>query len=134
MNRPIRYLHYGQMGTVLLVSGGFLVVSLYVKTWTEHNVFPILFPAVTLSAWFGGRLGGLIATLALSLGTAYYHLSPEGFGVNDPADLVRLGTFTLSGTFVAWLRGALKESQGLMMATLRSTGDAVIATDRRGSV
>src|ERR1051326_8869507 len=131
---PIQCFRYGRMGVVLLASAGFLLLSLYLKAWTAHNVFPILFPAVALSAWIGGRLGGLFATIALSLGTAYYHLPPAGFAVDDPADMVRLGTFTVSGAFVAWLSGALKESQGIMMATLRSIGDGVIATDRRGSV
>jgi two-component system cell cycle sensor histidine kinase/response regulator CckA len=134
MNTLKQYLRYRRIGIVLLASGGFFLISLYLKTWTEHNIFPILFPAVAVSAWFGGRLGGLIATIALSLGTAYFHLPPEGFGVDDPADLIRLGTFTISGAFVAWLSGALKESQGIMMATLQSIGDGVIATDRRGNV
>jgi PAS domain S-box-containing protein len=40
----------------------------------------------------------------------------------------------MSGAFVAWLSGALKESQLMMISTLRSIGDAVIATDRRGSI
>ncbi len=131
---PKQYLRYGRIGAVLLSSGGFLVFSLYMKSWTEHNFFPVLFPAVVLSAWLGGRLGGIIATIGLSLGTAYYHLPPAGFGVDDPADLIRLGTFTVSGGIVAWMSGALRESQGIMMATLRSIGDGVIATDRRGRV
>ena len=134
MKIPKQYLQYGRIGIVLLASGGFLLLSIYLKTWTEHNLFSILFPAVALSSWLGGRLGGLIATVALTLGTAYYCLPPEGIGVGDPADLIRLGTFTISGAFVAWLSGALKESQGILMATLQSIGDAVIATDRRGSV
>jgi two-component system, cell cycle sensor histidine kinase and response regulator CckA len=134
MNWRRRYLDHRQIGVVLLTSGGFLLLSLYARAWTEHNIFPILFPAVALSAWLAGRLGGLIATIALSLGTAYLHMEPEGFAVGDPADLIRLGTFTLSGTFVAWLSGALQESRGTMMATLRSIGDGVIATDRRGRV
>ena len=130
-----QYSLYGRIGFALLTSGGFLIFSLYIKNWTEHNVFPLLFPAVVLSAWLGGRLGGIIATLGLSLGTAFYHLPPEGsFVVDDTADLIRLGTFTVSGGFVAWLSGALKESQGIMMATLCGIGDGVIATDRRGRV
>jgi PAS domain S-box-containing protein len=48
--------------------------------------------------------------------------------------VVRLGSFALSGACVAWLSGALKESQGVIRATLESIGDAVIATDRRGRV
>ena len=135
MDGPKQYRHCVRIGFILLMSGGFLYLSLYAKTWTEHNVFPILFPAVALSAWIAGRLGGLISTLSLTAGTAYFHLPPEGsFTIADPADAIRLGTFTLSGAFVAWLSGALKENQGLLMATLHSIGDAVIATDRHGSI
>jgi two-component system cell cycle sensor histidine kinase/response regulator CckA len=131
---PKEYVRYGRMGLVLLTTAGFLLLSFYVKTWTEHNVFPVLFPAVVLSSWFGGRLGGVLATFALSCGTAYYHLPPVGFAISDPADVIRLATFMISGGFVAWMSGALKESQGVMAATLRSIGDGVIATDRHGRV
>ena len=134
MNVPKQYWYYGRIGIIFLASGGFFLVSLYARALTEHNIFPILFPAVALSAWIGGRLGGLISTFALSVGTAYYHMPPEGLTVGDPADMVRLGTFTLSGAFVAWMSGALKDQQGIMMATLKSIGDAVIATDRHGCV
>ena len=131
---PKEYVRYGRLGLILLTTVGFLLLSFYVKTWTEHNVFPVLFPAVVLSAWLGGRLGGILSTFALSCGTAYYHLPPEGFAVGDTSDLIRLATFVVSGGCVAWMSGALKESQGIMTATLRSIGDGVIATDRRGRV
>ena len=134
MNIPRQYNYQVRIAIIMLVSAGFLLISLYVKTWMEHNVFPVLFPAVALSAWIGGRLGGLICTASVALGTAYYHMPPAGFAVGDTADLLRLVTFTLSGAFVAWLSGALKENQGTMTATLNSIGDAVIATDRRGCV
>jgi two-component system cell cycle sensor histidine kinase/response regulator CckA len=133
-NMAKRYLRWVRILIVLLTSGGFLLLSSYGKAWTEHNIFPMLFPAVVLSAWLGGRFGGLIATFALAIGTAYYHLPPAGIGVEDAADVIRLGTFTLSGAFVAWLSGALRESQGILMATLQSIGDGVIATDRRGRI
>ena len=134
MNLPRQYHYHVRIASIMLVSAGFLLISLYVSTWMEHNIFPVLFPAVALSAWIGGRLGGLICTTAVALGTAYYHMPPAGFAVGDTADLLRLVTFTISGAFVAWLSGALKENQGTMAATLRSIGDAVIATDRRGCV
>src|SRR3954452_5189608 len=101
MGGPKQLHHYIRVGFVLLVSGGFLIFSLYAKVWTEHNIFPILFPAVALSAWIAGRLGGLISTFTLSAGTAFYHMSPEGsFLIEDPADAIRLGTFTISGAFI----------------------------------
>ena len=134
INIPRHYNYRFRIAIILVVNAGFLLLSLYVKTWTEHNIFPVLFPAVVLSAWVGGKLGGLISTAILAIGTAYYHMPPAGFAVSDTADLIRLGTFTFSGALIAWLSGALQENQGIMAATLRSIGDAVIATDRRGRV
>jgi two-component system, cell cycle sensor histidine kinase and response regulator CckA len=134
MNLPPQYVYFVRLASAMVATCGFFLLSVYTRSRTEHNVFPILFPAVVLSAWLGGRAGGLISTILLSISTAYYHMPPQGLAVGDPDDLVRLGTFTLSGAFVAWMSGALKESHVILLATLRSIGDAVIATDRRGSV
>ncbi len=134
MRIPRQYNYRFRIAIILVVNAGFLLLSAYVKTWTEHNIFSVLFPAVVLSAWVGGKSGGLLSTAILTIGTAYYHMPPAGFEVSDTADLIRLGTFTFSGALIAWLSGALQENQGIMAATLRSIGDAVIATDRRGRV
>ena len=126
---------YVRASLVLLASVGCFLLSFCAKSLTEHNVFPVLFPGVVLSAWIGGRLGGLASTVALAAATAYFHLPPDpSFSVADPADLIRLGTFLLCGMFVAWLSGVLKEDRGFMMATLTSIGDGVIAADCRGRV
>jgi len=135
MNVPEQYGPYVRIGLVLLASGGCFLLSFYAKSLTEHNVFPVLFPGVVLSAWIGGRLGGLVSTVALALGTAYFHMPPDpSFRVADPADLIRLGTFILSGMCVAWLSGVLKENHGFMMATLTSIGEGVIAADCHGRI
>src|SRR6266436_1055334 len=77
MNVPEQYGPYVRIGLVLLASGGCFLLSFYAKSLTEHNVFPVLFPGVVLSAWIGGRLGGLVSTVALALGTAYFHMPPD---------------------------------------------------------
>jgi hypothetical protein len=129
-----RYWSCARTSLIVLVSAASLLLAHYIRTFTEHNLFTVLFPAVAVSSWLGGRLGGLLSTGLLALCTAYFFLRPVGFAVEDLDDVVRLGTFALSGAFVAWLSGALKESQGLVSATLESIGDAVIATDRSGKV
>jgi len=132
---PKRYSYYARIGLIFLLSAGFLMLSAYIRRFAEHSIFTMFFPAVALSAWVGGRLGGLISTLILTMGAAFYVLPPEGFMViDDPADAIRLGIFSFSGAFVAWLSGALKDNQGIITAMLRSIGDAVIATDRRGRI
>ena len=131
---PKRNSNYARIGLIFLLSAGFLVLAGYIRNFAEHSIFTVFFPAVALSAWVGGRLGGLVSTLVLTMGAAFYFLPPEGLMVGDPADAIRLGTFSLSGAFVAWLSGALKDNQGIISAMLRSIGDAVIATDHRGRV
>ena len=46
MNISKQYWYYGRIGIIFLASGGFFLVSLYARALTEHNIFPILFPAV----------------------------------------------------------------------------------------
>ena len=41
---PKEYVRYGRLGLILLTTAGFLLLSFYVKSWTEHNVFPFCFP------------------------------------------------------------------------------------------
>ena len=133
MNIPRQYDYRVRIAIIMLVSAGFLLISLSVKTWMEHNVFPVLFPAVALSAWIGGRLGDSSHGICRARHCLLSHASGR-IRSGRHSRLARLVTFTLSGAFVAWLSGALKENQGTMTATLNSIGDAVIATDRRGFV
>ena len=40
MNIPRQYNYHVRIATILLVSAGFMLISLYVKTWMEHECFP----------------------------------------------------------------------------------------------
>jgi two-component system cell cycle sensor histidine kinase/response regulator CckA len=98
------------------------------------GVFPFLFPASVVGAWTGGLAGGMLATIILAFGAAFYHLPPAGIAIGDSSHLFALCAFILSGFLIAWLVGALQYHRDLAKYTLLSVGDGVITTDRRNCV
>jgi hypothetical protein len=44
MNVPRYYTYYFRIAIILIVSAGFLLISLYVRSWMEHNIFSVCFP------------------------------------------------------------------------------------------
>ena len=98
------------------------------------GVFPFLFPASVISAWTGGIPGGMLATIILASGAAFYHLPPAGLKISDSAHAFALCAFFLSGLLIAWLVGSLQYHRDLARYTLLSVGDGVITTDRRNCV
>ena len=98
------------------------------------GVFPFLFPACVISAWTGGIPGGMLATIILAFGAAFYHLPPAGLAISDSTHVFALCAFVLSGLLIAWLVGALQYHRDLAKYTLLSVGDGVITIDRRNCV
>jgi len=117
------------------VSGASLWLSvLFGGEETGAGVFPFLFPACVISAWTGGIPGGMLATIILASGAAFYHLPPAGLAISDSTHVFALCAFVLSGVLIAWLVGALQYHRDLASYTLLSVGDGVITTDRRNCV
>jgi PAS domain S-box-containing protein len=113
--------------------------------------FITFFAAVALAAWYGGRGPGLVAIVLSYLAADWLYLPPRGSILTaDPTaeDVIGLvAFFVVSGIIVALsdeLRRAhaRAETHALLAArqtqlievTLRSIGDAVIATDREGTI
>jgi signal transduction histidine kinase len=84
---------------------------------------PFLFfaPAVMISAWYGGRGPGLLATFAGAAAADYFVLSPSGSFSNASADLAKVATFLVVGAQISWLSGAL------LAAKRRAESDAEAA-------
>src|SRR5438105_4376402 len=102
----------------------------------------LIFFAVLLSAWHGGRGPGLVTTgIILALAVAPHVIN----AINGiPISLTKFASFTMfvalavSITFlVDGLHAARRRAEAhekWLAAVLTSIGDAVIATDRQGSV
>ena len=115
----------------------------------EGVPFILFYPAVVLSAWFGGLWPGL-ASGALAALIAWYVFIPPAysFGLSDPAAPAQLIVFLLASALVSALAESLhrsrrqtieseareREAHEKLRVTVASIGDAVIATDAAGMV
>ena len=95
---------------------------------------PLIFfvPAVTISAWQGGRGPGLLATALVSALASFFFFSPIGsLRISEPNDLARLVAFVAEGILTSftmeWLHQARRraeesrrEAEGLRETTRRA--------------
>ena len=107
----------------------------------------LFYPAILVAAWYGGAWPGVLTT-ALSTLAAMYLLSPEGLAVGDPADLLALGVFVVTGLAISFLNHRLRRAQQALRsaatlatsraerldAILNMTVDGVIVIDARGQI
>ena len=111
--------------------------------------FSITLPAVLLAAWFGGRGPGAVCVLISGFASAYYFTDPVGsFLMNNQTDQISFVIFLVLGFGIAILgdsqrqavERAVRSENGerserqRFETTLRSIGDAVVATDAEGRV
>jgi PAS domain S-box-containing protein len=113
----------------------------------ENVPFILYFPAVVVSAWFGGLWAGLLAT-GLSTLAAWYFFIPRPSSIFDSKTLLQIGLFLGVSSFISFIVDALhkarqkaeeSEERSLAQAerfhaTLASIGDAVVTTDTQGRV
>jgi PAS domain S-box-containing protein len=112
-------------------------------------VFTMFFPAVLVSAWYGGFLSGAICILLSTISAAYFFTyPPDSFWIPNLDDQISLLIFVIVGFGIAFLsqsqRRALRRADNAELAeraqrqrfetTLASIGDGVIATDPDGHV
>jgi PAS domain S-box-containing protein len=117
--------------------------ALYEAAGLQHGSVPFIFyfVAVIVVALYGGR-GPVLLTIALSaLAANFFFLGPSYAFTLDFSDVLQTGVFVAVSLFISALadRRARAESSARadresLQTTLRSIGDAVIATDARGLV
>jgi PAS domain S-box-containing protein len=87
---------YG-LAVVLAVIALFLRAILPVPEGTSVYQIPLV--AVVLSAWFGGRVPGLLASLICTLGVVYLFVPPYGWDI-DPNQVVGVAIFVALCVFL----------------------------------
>ena len=132
---------YQRYGLALVLP---LLAMLITATLTrfEHTpFFPMFTVAVLLSSLFGGMTPGLV-TVAESVLINLLATPPVwSLRVASQDDAIRIALFACAGCVVAAFVGAtgelqqqLEQARSRLSTTLRSIGDAVIATDAQGKV
>jgi PAS domain S-box-containing protein len=103
--------------------------------------FALFYVAVMLSTWYGGKWPGLLATALSALLSGYLFLPPINSLNIGFEEVLLLSVFVLVSLVICSLterakRAETKERavQEQLLITLKSIGDAVIATDEHGRV
>ena len=131
---------FGFIFAVLVVAAATLLTWFF-PLLGSRIPFALFYAAVMLSTWYGGKLPGLLATALSTLLSAYLFLPPANtFDIGFEGVLL-LSVFVAVSLVINSLterarRAEMKERaiQEQLLITLKSIGDAVIATDERGRV
>ncbi len=112
MLREIR-LHRWRYGVAVLAVAVALALKLLLKPLLEmESPFLIFFAAVMVSAWYGGRGPGFLATALAGLLSDYFFLFPTySFLNNSSGQNLRLALFLLEGTLISWIIASLQSTK-----------------------
>jgi signal transduction histidine kinase/CheY-like chemotaxis protein len=106
-----RIIHY----CIAVVAAG-LAAGANGALWPDFGVrYPLIafYPAITISAWFGGLLPGLSCTILSAMIAAFVWLDPQfSVGVTPSADALALIVFTGVGVVISALSESLKSEAG----------------------
>ncbi|MER3491567.1 MAG: hypothetical protein C4323_04065 [Mastigocladus sp. ERB_26_2] len=94
---------------VIIAAGLMLVLNPYIEL-TKAS-FLLFFGAVTISAWFGGRGPGVLATVLSTLCASYFFLEPVWSLSLSFASGARMALFALQGCLISALVGSLRIAQ-----------------------
>jgi K+-sensing histidine kinase KdpD len=85
-----------------------------------HSYILLFLGAVMLSAWYGGMVPGLLATCLCVIVSGYFFVfASESLHV-DLANITRLSLFSLQGTLISLLCGALHKYKTEAQMSMRS--------------
>lgn len=94
---------------------GVALRSLLIPLIGERVPFITLFPAVAVSAMFGGFGAGLATTLLGAFAVNFFIMYPENaFALSKPEDIAQMVLFLATGVFISWLVGERERVQSLL--------------------
>jgi PAS domain S-box-containing protein len=115
-------------GVALAATAVALAISLALRDFLAPTVFLVVWSAVVVSAWYGGRGPALLTALAGAVSVNHLLLAPGGGGMApSPANVVRLAFFVA----LSLLIGSMRESlDALRMQAEARAAEAVRAAAR----
>lgn len=92
------------------------VLAILVKLWLDRYIgfeapFLLLYTAVFVSAYYGGRAPGLLATLLTGMAVDWYFLRPSGTLSLDTPNLIRVAVYLVECLAVTLICSSHRKSQ-----------------------
>ena len=100
---------------IALVSVGTAVAIASILPWrADPSHFTLFFLAVMVSAWYGGLVAGLVATVLSASSLDFFFIAPiHSIDLNWPA-LMRLSVFSAVAAITGYLTAARKHAEGAL--------------------
>jgi len=111
-----------------------ILLSVLTRPVLEPDAYLLFVVAIWVSAWFGGRTAGLVASACSTAAILYFVLGSGLSQAPRSVALLRVAGFLVLALFITWLTSSWRDSRRLLAATLSSIGDAVLATDQEGRI
>jgi PAS domain S-box-containing protein len=118
-----------------------LVLSILLDDLIENTPFLLFWPVVVVSAWYGGRGAGLLATALTALSVNYYVQEPKGQLALYPNTILSVCIFLIIALVISWFSSGRRRAEDetrlardWLSVTLTSVGDGIIATDTEGKI
>jgi PAS domain S-box-containing protein len=138
---PLRRSTLTRYGMAVLAVALAAIITWAFPLLGTRTPFALFYAAVILSTWYGGKRPGVLTTALSALVSAYLFLGVPHSLSRGLEEALLLGVFLLVSLVIIYLtekaqRAESKEraSREQLLTTLRSIGDAVIATDAQGRV
>ncbi|MGF2037836.1 MAG: PAS domain S-box protein [Nostoc sp. CmiVER01] len=104
----------------LLAVGSALQLTLLLQPLLKPTIFLLFFPAVAVSAWYGGMKAGLLGTALSTLVVTFFFLEPVfSLFVKNLESIVRLGLFMLVTILISLLTSELRTAKQHLQISLQ---------------
>ena len=115
-----------QYAITLLLTSGMLWARVALDPWLgDRPTLVVLLIPVVIASYLGGFGPGLVATLGVSVGAAYYLIAPvHTFSFMHMGDLVQWVMLILVGILLSGLNGALRRARGRDRAVIKQLSKA----------
>ncbi|MEO8428064.1 MAG: PAS domain S-box protein [Verrucomicrobiota bacterium] len=140
MRKDYRHLATG-LGVAVASVGAALLVNWFSQPLREDFFFTLFLGAVLVSAWYGGKMPGLVSAGLAAWSSSFYFPTPSqalAIGVND---LLRLCIFILAALLTSSFNEARKRTQEALTASearkkaiLESALDSIVIMDSHGTI
>ncbi len=117
------------------ITVGAIAFSVLCAMFFEPSYFLPLTAAVVVCSWMFGRSEGIHATIVGAIMADFFLTQPRySFNLTRHTDLIGLLIFVVIGLVITWLTSSLRESRALRTSILEEMSDALVVTDRRGTI
>lgn len=111
LGRPANNRCYYCGVTVAIVAAAVVMRLVFLQELEEHVAFITFYPAVMITALYGGMRAGLLATALSSLMGSYFWIGQGGqFSIEDPSEWLGIAVFACTGVMISWITETMQHA------------------------